>query len=193
MQRVVSEMLRHREEVRRSTASSARWSRAPSLARWRGGWAGDDRVLGRVGDPLDFHHAGAYEKACGLNPEQSSGTAARRLTSPTAWLRVRAQVPVHVRCGGRSATARPAPVERRQSLAAQGGKVSALVALMRKVVNALAPAPWGLRGGQALRSASTHAHAPGAGHAHHRVRRGGEAAAPCPPTHDDDDDGARAR
>lgn len=82
VQRVVSEMLRHREEVREVDRElRALLESRPELgamARWVG-LVTTGVLLGCVGDPLDFHHAGAYEKACGLNlKEQSSGTAARR-------------------------------------------------------------------------------------------------------------------
>ncbi|HMU18062.1 MAG TPA: IS110 family transposase, partial [Thauera aminoaromatica] len=150
MQRVVSEMLRHREEVRAVDRElRALLESRPefgAMVRWVG-LVTTGVLLGCVGDPLDFHHAGAYEKACGLNlKEQSSGTATRRGLHITHRGSACARKYLYLfvlRWKARDRAA-CAWVERRQSWPRKGGKVSALVALMRKAVGAL----WHLRRGQ---------------------------------------------
>lgn len=149
MQRVVSEMLRHREEVREVDRElrvllGTRPEFGP-MVRWVG-LVTSAVLLGCVGDPKDFHHAGAYEKACGLNlKEESSGTAVRRGLHITHRGSACARKYLYMfvlRWKARDGVA-CAWVEKRQSWPRKGGKISAMVALMRKAICAI----WHLRRG----------------------------------------------
>jgi transposase len=150
LQRVVSEMLRHRSEIRAIDREVrdllATRPEFGAMSRWVG-LVTTAVLVGCVGDPIDFHHAGAYEKACGLNlKEQSSGTATRRGLHITHRGPARARKYLYLfalRWKARDPAAR-AWAERRQSWPREGGKISAVVALMRKATSAL----WHLRRGQ---------------------------------------------
>lgn len=189
LQRVVSEMLRHREELRKidreiRTLLETR-PEFGAMVRWVGPVT-IAVLIGCVGDPLDFHHAGAYEKACGLNlKEQSSGVATRRGLHITHRGSACARKYLYLfalRWKARDPAAR-AWVEGRQSWPRQGGKVSALVALMRKAASAL----WHLRRGQDYQASKLFdlrrlVLAPSARDALITEADASESEAPCPPT-----------
>lgn len=142
IRRTVSEMLRQRAEVRaidrKLCAQMEAQDAFASLSQWLSPTT-TAVLVACVGDPRSFHHAAAFEKACGLNlKEQSSGSSLRRGLHITKRGASRARKYLYLfalRWMTRDATAR-AWVQHRGNWSRKGGKTSALVALMRKAARA---------------------------------------------------------
>ena len=143
VRRTVSEMLRHRNEVRAidrmlRTEMVAHTEFAP-LSRWLSPTTAAV-IIACAGDPRDFHHAAAFEKTCGLNlKEHSSGSSVRRGIHITKRGPGRVRKYLYLfalRWMTRDAAAH-AWAEHRASWPRKGGKTSAIVALTRKAARAI--------------------------------------------------------